>query len=199
MYERFTDRSRRVMQLAQQESHRLNHEYVGVEHIIVALAKEGCGVAACALRDCGIDVGFVRRQLEKAGQVAGPETVTKMDKLPLTPRAKKVTEMAIAEARNRNHNYVGTEHLLLAIVNLEDSSATEWLKEYAYAIKHAIDHLLGDENEPVEVACTFGDRALKLIAESMGDIEKAIKAGKLAEFKLEEVVGGREYKFTVKD
>ncbi len=110
MYERFTDRARKVMQLANQEAQRFNHEYVGTEHVLLGLIKEGSGVAANVLRNLDVDLRKIRNEVEKIVQ-AGPEMVT-MGKLPQTPRAKKVIEYAIEEARNLNHNYVGTEHLL---------------------------------------------------------------------------------------
>src|SRR5713101_3588469 len=111
MYERFTDRSRRVMQLANDEARRFNHEYIGTEHILLGLVKEGSGVAAHVLSNLGIDLRKVRLEVEKLVQ-CGPDMVT-MGKHPQTPRAKKIIERAIAEARNLNHNYVGTEHVLL--------------------------------------------------------------------------------------
>ena len=114
MYERFTDRARKVMQLANQEAQRFNHEYVGTEHVLLGLIKEGSGVAANVLKNLDVDLRKIRNEVEKIVQ-AGPDMVT-MGKLPQTPRAKKVIEYAIEEARNLNHNYVGTEHLLLGLV-----------------------------------------------------------------------------------
>ena len=126
MYERFTDRARKVMQLANQEAQRFNHEYVGTEHVLLGLIKEGSGVAANVLRNLDVDLRKIRNEVEKIVQ-AGPEMVT-MGKLPQTPRAKKVIEYAIEEARNLNHNYVGTEHLLLAILSLGRDSAYRVLR-----------------------------------------------------------------------
>src|SRR6185369_15631316 len=111
MYERFTDRARKVMQLANQEAQRFNHEYVGTEHILLGLVKEGSGVAARVLMRLGVDLRGVRLEVEAVVQ-SGPDMVT-MGKLPRTPRAKRVIEYSIEEARNLDHNYVGTEHLLL--------------------------------------------------------------------------------------
>src|SRR5262249_18473788 len=104
MYERFTDRARKVMQLANQEAQRFNHEYIGTEHILLGLVKEGSGVAANVLKNLDIDLRKIRLEVEKIVQ-AGPDMVT-MGKLPQTPRAKKVIEYSIEEARNLNHNYV---------------------------------------------------------------------------------------------
>src|SRR2546425_2563780 len=111
MYERFTDRARKVMQLANQEAQRFNHEYIGTEHILLGLVKEGSGVAANVLKNLDIDLGKIRSEVEKIMQ-SGPDVVSEGE-LPLTPRTKKAIEYAIEEGRNLNHNYVGTEHLLL--------------------------------------------------------------------------------------
>lgn len=111
MYERFTDRARKVMQLANQEAQRFNHEYIGTEHILLGLIKEGSGVAANLLKGLDIDTRRIRLEVEKIVQT-GPHPV-RLGKLPQTPRAKKVLEYAIEEARNLRHSYVGTEHLLL--------------------------------------------------------------------------------------
>ncbi len=114
MYERFTDRARKVMQLANQEAQRFNHEYVGTEHILLGLVKEGSGVAANVLKTFDLDLRKIRIQVEKIVE-AGPDMVT-MGKLPQTPRAKKVIEYSKEEARNLNHNHVGTEHILLGLL-----------------------------------------------------------------------------------
>ena len=111
MYERFTDRARKVMQLANQEAQRFNHEYIGTEHVLLGLIKEGSGVAANVLKNLDVDLRKIRLEVEKLVQ-SGPDMVT-MGKLPQTPRAKKVIEYSMEEARHLNHNYVGTEHILL--------------------------------------------------------------------------------------
>ena len=126
MFERFTDRSRKVMSLANQEAQRFNHEYIGTEHILLGLVKEGSGVASYVLKVLGCDLMKVRLEVEKLVK-SGPETVA-MGKLPSTPRAKKVIENAIEEARNLNHNYVGTEHLLLGLLRNRDDVAQRVLQ-----------------------------------------------------------------------
>src|SRR5476651_2493332 len=125
MYERFTDRARKVMQLANQEAQRFNHEYIGTEHILLGLVKEGTGVAANVLKNLDIDLRKIRLEVEKIVQ-AGPDMVT-MGKLPQTPRAKKVIEYSIEEARTLNHNYVGTEHLLLGLLREQEGVAAQVL------------------------------------------------------------------------
>src|SRR6266446_1441247 len=125
MYERFTDRSRKVMQLANQEAQRFNHEYVGTEHILLGLIKEGSGVAANVLKNLEVDLRKIRLEVEKLVQ-SGPDMVT-MGKLPQTPRAKKVIEYSMEEARNLGHNYVGTEHILLGLLREQEGVAAQVL------------------------------------------------------------------------
>src|SRR5207237_5738424 len=102
MYERFTDRARKVMQLANQEAQRLKHEYIGTEHILLGLVKEGSGVAANVFKNLDIDLRKIRLEVKELLQ-SGPDEVT-LGKLPQTPRAKKVIEYAIEESRNLKHN-----------------------------------------------------------------------------------------------
>ena len=122
-YERFTDRARKVMQFAHQEALRFNHEYVGTEHILLGLIKEGTGVAANILKKMGVDLRTMRLEVEKLVR-SGPDLVT-MGRLPQTPRAKKAVEYAIEEARRLKHNYVGTEHLLLGLLKEHDGVAAQ--------------------------------------------------------------------------
>ena len=125
MYERFTDRARRVMQLANSEAQRFNHDYVGTEHLLLGLVKEGSGVASNVLKNLDVDLRKIRVEVEKIVQ-SGPDMVS-MGKLPQTPRAKKVLEYAFEEARNLNHNYVGTEHLLLGLLREQEGVAAQVL------------------------------------------------------------------------
>src|ERR1700738_2118632 len=144
MYERFTDRARKVMQLANQEAQRFNHEYIGTEHILLGLVKEGSGVAANVLKNLDIDLRKIRLEVEKIVQ-SGPDMVT-MGKLPQTPRVKKVIEYSIEEARNLNHNYVGTEHLLLGLLREQESVAAQVLMNLGLKLENVgeeIRSLLG--------------------------------------------------------
>jgi ATP-dependent Clp protease ATP-binding subunit ClpC len=125
MYERFSDTARKVMQLANQEAQRFNHEYIGTEHILLGLVKEGTGVAANVLKNLDIDLRKIRMEVEKIVQ-PGPEPYTP-GRLPQTPRAKKVIEYAIEEARNFRHDYVGTEHLLLGLLREGEAVAAQVL------------------------------------------------------------------------
>src|ERR1700733_4630691 len=123
MYERFTDRARKVMQLANQEAQRFNHEYIGTEHILLGLVREGCGVAGNVLKNLDINLRQVRQEVEHIVQ-AGPDSQwSTKHTLPVTPRAKKVIEFAMEEGRGLNHNYVGTEHLLLGLLREQEGVA----------------------------------------------------------------------------
>jgi ATP-dependent Clp protease ATP-binding subunit ClpC len=125
MYERFTDRARKVLKLANMEAQRLHHEYIGTEHILLGLLQEGTGVAAHTLRNLDVDLRKIRLEIEKVIQ-SGPDRVV-MGKRPQTPRAKKVIEYSIDEGRNLNHNYVGTEHLLLGLLREREGLAAQIL------------------------------------------------------------------------
>lgn len=140
MYERFTDRARKVMQLANQEAQRFNHEYIGTEHILLGLVKEGSGVAANVLKNLDVDLRKIRLEVEKLVQ-SGPDMVT-MGKLPQTPRAKKVIEYAIEEARNLTHNYVGTEHLLLGLLREDEGVAAQVLRNLGLKLDDVRDEVL---------------------------------------------------------
>lgn len=120
-----TDRSRIVMQCAAVEAQRFNHEYIGTVHILLGLVKEGSGVAANILNHLGADLRSIRLEVEKIVK-SGPDMVT-MNNLPHTPRAKKVIEHATEEAFNLNHNYIGTEHLLLGLIRDQDGTAAQVL------------------------------------------------------------------------
>ncbi|NBX35966.1 MAG: ATP-dependent Clp protease ATP-binding subunit [Planctomycetes bacterium] len=151
MFERLTDRARKVMALANQEAQRFNHEYIGTEHILLGLVKEASGVGANVLKNLGIDLRKVRLEVEKLVK-SGPEMVT-MGKLPQTPRAKKVLEYAIEEARNLNHNYVGTEHLLLGLLREQDGVAAQVLVNLGLKledVREEVLNLLGAGGETEE-------------------------------------------------
>ena len=140
MYERFTDRARKVMALANQEAQRFNHEYIGTEHILLGLVEEGSGVGATVLKNLDIDLRKVRLEVEKLVK-SGPDMVT-MGKLPQTPRAKKVIEYAIEEARNLGHNYVGTEHLLLGLLRERDGVAAQVLMNLSLKLEEVREEVL---------------------------------------------------------
>jgi Clp amino terminal domain, pathogenicity island component/UvrB/uvrC motif len=113
MFERFTDRARRAIDLAHDEARQLNHNYIGTEHILLGLIHEGEGVAAQALESLGISLDGVRQQVE---QIIGQGRQEPQEHLAYTPRAKKVLELSLREAKQLGHNYIGTEHILLGLV-----------------------------------------------------------------------------------
>src|SRR5699024_7539858 len=110
MFERFTDRARRVVVLAQEEARMLNHNYIGTEHLLLGLIHEGEGIAARALESLGVTLASVREQVE---DIIGPGSQAPSGHIPFTPRAKKVLELSMREAIQLNHGYIGTEHILL--------------------------------------------------------------------------------------
>ena len=114
MFERFTDRARRAIVLAQEEARMLNHNYVGTEHILLGLIHEGDGVAAKALEGLGISLDAVRQQVE---EIIGQGQEVPSGHIPFTPRAKKVLELSHREAAQLGHNYIGTEHILLGLIS----------------------------------------------------------------------------------
>jgi len=128
------------MALANQEAQRFNHEYIGTEHILLGLVKEGSGVGANVLKNLEVDLRKVRLEVEKLVK-SGPDMVT-MGKLPQTPRAKKVIEYAIEEARQLNHNYVGTEHLLLGLLREQDGVAAQVLMNLGLKLEEVREEVL---------------------------------------------------------
>jgi ATP-dependent Clp protease ATP-binding subunit ClpC len=163
MFERFTDRARKVMALANQEAQRFNHEYIGTEHILLGLVKEGSGVGATVLKNLDVDIKKLRLEVEKLVK-SGPDMVT-MGKLPHTPRAKKVIEYAIEEARSLNHNYVGTEHLLLGLLRETEGIAAQVMMNLGLRledVRQEVLNLLGagvDTNEPTGLDMKMGGPA----------------------------------------
>ncbi|WP_022873352.1 ATP-dependent Clp protease ATP-binding subunit [Nesterenkonia alba] len=126
MFERFTDRARRVVVLAQEEARMLNHNYIGTEHILLGLIHEGEGVAAKALESLDISLGGVR---EKVQEKIGPGQNAPSGHIPFTPRAKKVLELSLREALQLGHNYIGTEHILLGLIREGEGVAAQVLVE----------------------------------------------------------------------
>ena len=124
MFERFTDRSRRVVVLAQEEARLLNHNYIGTEHILLGLIHEGEGVAAKALESLGISLARVRHEVEG---IIGEGGSSSSGHIPFTPRAKKVLELSLREALQFGHNYIGTEHVLLGLIREGEGVAAQVL------------------------------------------------------------------------
>jgi ATP-dependent Clp protease ATP-binding subunit ClpC len=126
VFERFTDRARRVVVLAQDEARVLNHTYIGTEHLLLGLIQEGEGVAAQALHALGISLEDARRDIE---EIIGQGQAATTGHIPFTPRAKKVLELALREALQLGHNYIGTEHILLGLVREGEGVAAQVLQK----------------------------------------------------------------------
>jgi ATP-dependent Clp protease ATP-binding subunit ClpC len=152
MFDRFTDRAKKVMNLARQEAQRFNHEYLGTEHVLLGLVQEGSGVAANVLKNMGIDLNKIRSEVEKIVK-SGPSTVT-MGQLPFTPRAKKVLELSMEEASNLGHNYIGTEHLLLGLIKENEGIAAQVLLNLGIKLEEVRDEVMeflgADSNDDEE-------------------------------------------------
>ncbi len=158
VFERFTDRARRVLVLAQEESRLLNHNFIGTEHILLGLIHEGEGVAAHALLALGVPLEAVRHRVEVT---VGPSGTSVSGSPPFTPRAKKVLELSLREAMQLGHDYIGTEHLLLGIVREGEGLAAQVLvalgADLAGVRQQVIQLLSGYPGPPDSVAAVSGD------------------------------------------
>ncbi len=126
MFERFTDRARRVVVLAQEEARMLNHNYIGTEHVLLGLIHEGEGVAANALESLNISLEAARHQVE---EIIGQGHAAPTGHIPFTPRAKKVLELSLREALQLGHDYIGTEHILLGLISEGEGVAAQVLQQ----------------------------------------------------------------------
>jgi ATP-dependent Clp protease ATP-binding subunit ClpC len=140
MFDRFTDRAKKVMSFARQEAMKFNHEYIGTEHILLGLVQEGSGVAANVLKNMTIDLDKIRHEVEKIVKT-GPSMVT-MGQLPFTPRAKKVLELSLEEASQLSHNYIGTEHLLLGLIRENEGIAAQVLMNLGIKLEEVREEVL---------------------------------------------------------
>jgi ATP-dependent Clp protease ATP-binding subunit ClpA len=141
-YSRFTDRARKVMQLANQEAQRLNHEYVGTEHMLLGLIKEGSGVAANVLKNLDVNLNRVRAEAERIIQTGPGGGQVVMGRMPLTPQAKKAIEYAVEEGQQLKHNYVGTEHLLLGLLREVEGVAAQVLMNLGVRLNDIRDEVM---------------------------------------------------------
>jgi ATP-dependent Clp protease ATP-binding subunit ClpC len=142
VFERFTDRARRVLTLAQEEACALHHSFIGTEHILLGLIEEGDGLGARALRSLGISTEDVRAKVE---EIVGGSVSTPGASPPFTPRSKKVLELALREALQLNHSYIGTEHILLGLVREGNGVATTVLVELGVElgrVRQAVNNLM---------------------------------------------------------
>jgi ATP-dependent Clp protease ATP-binding subunit ClpC len=153
MFERFTDRARRVVVLAQDEARDLGHAYIGTEHLLLGLIRERDGVAARALVSLGVSPAAIRQQVVEAVGKGGGQPP---GHIPFTPRAKKILELALRESRQLGHEYIGTEHILLGIVREREGVAAQVLQYQGLTLEvvrqSVIQILSGYSNEAVEAA-----------------------------------------------
>jgi len=173
MFDRFTDRARTVMNLAKAEAQRLNHEYIGTEHILLGLVQEGSGVAANVLRGMGIDLKHIRTEVEKL--VKGSATMVPMGNLPFTPRAKKVLELSLEEASQLGHNYIGTEHLLLGLIKESEGIAARVLTNLTVKLEDVREEVLEFLGGPQEGVEETGEPAAEGEEAEMGQPARAGK------------------------
>ena len=127
MHDKFTERVRKVIYLAREEAARLQNDYIGTEHLLLGVIREGEGIAATVLNNLGLDLDRIRQEVENMVSASGG-TMT-IGEIPFTPRAKRVLELAVEEARSLGHNYVGTEHLLLGLIREGEGVAAKVLLE----------------------------------------------------------------------
>ncbi|MEW6170849.1 MAG: ATP-dependent Clp protease ATP-binding subunit [Candidatus Omnitrophota bacterium] len=149
MFNRFTERARKVIVLAKEEARRFNHDYIGTEHLLLGLVREGEGVAAAVLQKMGVDLQTIRLEIEKLVQ-PGPATQILGD-IPFTPRAKKALELSAEEARSLGHNYIGTEHLLLGLIKEGEGVASQVLLNLGLdlsRVRNEVMNILGSASIP---------------------------------------------------
>ncbi|HET9014327.1 MAG TPA: Clp protease N-terminal domain-containing protein [Thermomicrobiaceae bacterium] len=188
---RFTERARKVLTYAQVEAHHLKHGYVGTEHLLLGLVREGDGVAARALADVGVDLPRARRALD---DLVGRGDTMFVGELALTPHARTAIELAVKEARKRDHHFVGTEHLLLALVREGDGIAADVLRSLGVdleLLRSRVDERMAvrpSESperpavvEPAQIHTLMGAlaHALRTRPDLAGDAETRRRAGDL--------------------
>jgi ATP-dependent Clp protease ATP-binding subunit ClpA len=176
MFERFTDRARRVIVLAQREARRLSHNYIGTEHILLGLVDEGEGVAAKALDSLGISLTAVRQQVE---EIIGRGQEAASGHIPFTPRAKKVLELSLREALQLGHDYIGTEHILLALIREGDGVAAQVLVMLGADLnrvrQQVIQLLHGHQGqEPVSVQSAVREPMLSVVQARLRAVEQRL-------------------------
>jgi len=181
MFERFTDRARRVIVLAQEEARMLYHGYIGTEHILLGLIHEGDGVAARALESLGIRLDAVRQQVE---EIIGQGEQAPTGHIPFTPRAKKVLELAQREALQLGHEYIGTEHILLGLIREGDGVAAQVLVKLGAdlnRVRQRVILLIGgkqpEQGRGVGVRGTEAQARLDAVEGRLAALEQRVGAG----------------------
>ena len=180
-FDRFTDRARKVLTLAQDEAQRFNHNYIGTEHLLLGLVREGEGVAAKVLENLNVELAKVRQAVEF---IIGRGERPVLGEIGLTPRAKKVIELAIDEARRLGHNYIGTEHLLLGLVREEGGIASGVLESLGVSldkVRHEVVRVLSQSSAPASPQAERRAGTSKTpTLDALGiDLTEAARAGRL--------------------
>ena len=173
MFERFSDRARRAVALAQEEARRLDHNYIGTEHILLGLIHEGEGVAAKALESLGISLDAVRQQVE---EIIGRGQQPPQGHIPFTPRAKKVLELSLRESLQLGHKYIGTEHILLGLIREGDGVAAQVLVRLGadlnrvrqQVIQLLKEHPAEEPGQGVKVRLEMAEQRLTAIEQRVG-------------------------------
>ena len=184
MFERFTDRARRVVVLAQEEAKQLNHNYIGTEHILLGLIREGDGIAAKALAELSISIDNVREQVQ---EIIGQGQTAPTGHIPFTPRAKKVLELSLREALQLGHNYIGTEHILLGLIREGEGVAAQVLVKLGAdltRVRQTVIQLLsgyqGKESAVVGgTESTSSDKGSTILDQYGRNLTQAAREGKL--------------------
>jgi ATP-dependent Clp protease ATP-binding subunit ClpC len=183
MFERFTDRARRVVVLAQEEARMLNHNYIGTEHILLGLIHEGEGVAAKALESMNISLEAVRQQVE---EIIGQGQAAPTGHIPFTPRAKKVLELSLREALQLGHNYIGTEHILLGLIREGEGVAAQVLQKLGAdlnRVRQTVIQLLsgytGGKGEPASPEQTGPQQGSMVLDQFGRNLTQLAREGKL--------------------
>jgi ATP-dependent Clp protease ATP-binding subunit ClpC len=184
MFERFTDRARRVVVLAQEEARMLNHNYIGTEHILLGLIHEGEGVAAKALESLNISLEAVRQQVE---EIIGQGQAAPTGHIPFTPRAKKVLELSLREALQLGHNYIGTEHILLGLIREGEGVAAQVLQKLGAdlnRVRQTVIQLLsgytGGKGEQTSAGSGEGGQQGSMVLDQFGrNLTQLAREGKL--------------------
>jgi hypothetical protein len=173
MFQRFTDRARTVVVLAQDEARRLDHNYIGTEHLLLGLIREGEGVAAKALEALGISLDSVRQQVE---QIIGRGQQAPSGHIPFTPRAKKVLELSLRESQQLGHNYIGTEHILLGVIHPSDGVARQVLVKLGAdpnRVRQQVIRLLQEHSAEESVSARSAAQELRLLPAVKSRLEAA--------------------------
>jgi ATP-dependent Clp protease ATP-binding subunit ClpC len=170
VFERFTDRARRVVVLAQEEARMLNHNYIGTEHILLGLVRERDGIAAMALGSLNIRLDAVRREVE---EIIGQGQAAPTGHIPFTPRAKKVLELSLREALQLGHNYIGTEHILLGLIREGEGVAAQVLQKLGAdlnRVRQTVIQLLSGYAAGAEVRKVEGGAEMEVGAEMEAEV-----------------------------